>query len=74
MKPRATCLRARTAYSDASPDPVPKTPVSELLEALKSLKSLQETVGKHDQVLTRILDRLDSIDGRLAALEKAVKS
>ena len=50
-----------------------KTPVSELLEALKSLKSLQETVGKHDEVLTRILDRLDSIDGRLADLEKAAE-
>jgi len=52
---------------------VPKTPVSELLEALRSLKSLQETVRKHDEVLTRILDRLDSIDDRLAALETASK-
>ena len=51
-----------------------KTPVSELLEALKSLKSLQEIVGKHDEVLTRILDRLDRIDDRLAALEKAPRS
>jgi hypothetical protein len=55
------------------PEPVPKTPVSDLLEALKSLKSLQETVGKHDEVLTRILDRLDSIDRRIAAFEKTVK-
>jgi hypothetical protein len=52
---------------------VSKTPLSELLEALKSLKSLQETVGKHDEVLTRILDRLDSIDERLAAFEKAAE-
>jgi hypothetical protein len=52
---------------------VPKTPVSELLEALRSLKSLQETVGKHDEVLIRILDRLDSLDERIIAIEKASK-
>lgn len=74
MKRRATCPRARTVYYGAFPDPVAKTPLSELLEALKSLKSLQETVGKHDEVLTRILDRLDSIDERLAAFEKGAGS
>ena len=73
MKRRAICPRVPTAYYCASPDPVSKTPLSELLEALKSLKSLQETVGKHDEVLTRILDRLDSIDERLAAFEKTAE-
>jgi hypothetical protein len=73
VKRPATCRPARIAYYGAFPDPVSKTPLSELLEALKSLKSLQETVGKHDEVLTRILDRLDSIDERLAAFEKAAE-
>jgi hypothetical protein len=35
---------------------------------------VQETVGKHAEVLTRILDRLDSIDKRIAAVEKTDKS
>jgi hypothetical protein len=50
-----------------------KTPISELLEALKSLKSLQDIVGKHDEALNRIADRLESIDKRLAALEENKK-
>jgi hypothetical protein len=50
---------------------VPKTPIDELLEALKSL---QETVGKHDEVLTRILDRLDHIDQRITVFEKTARS
>jgi hypothetical protein len=52
---------------------VPKTPIADLLEALKSLKSLQETVGKHDEVLSRILDRLDDIDKRIPSAEKTAK-
>jgi len=50
-----------------------KTPISELLEALKSLKGLQDIVGKHDEALNRIADRLESIDKRLAALEEDKK-
>jgi hypothetical protein len=53
---------------------VPKTPISDLFEALKSLKNLQETVGKHEDVLNRILERLDRIDERIAAVEKIAKS
>ena len=53
---------------------MPKTPISDLLEALKSLKSLQETVGKHDDVLSRILDRLERIEERIAAVEKIASS
>ena len=65
---------ARTACYGASPETVPKTPISDLLEALKVLKSLEETVGKHDEALTRILDRLDGIDARIAAFANTVKS
>ena len=53
---------------------MPKTPINDLLEALKSLRSLQETVGKHDKVLSRILDLLDRIDKRIAAIEKVAGS
>jgi hypothetical protein len=53
---------------------VSRTPISDLLEALKALKSLQETVRKHDAVLSRILDRLDEIDKRPAARKKGRKS
>jgi hypothetical protein len=53
---------------------VPKTPIGDLLVALKNLKELQETVGKHDEVLNRILDRLDSMDERLSPFEKSSKS
>lgn len=73
MNRRASFRQAQTACFGAS-EPVPKTQISDLLEALKALKSLQETIGKHDEVLSRILDRLDSIDNRIAAVEKTVKS
>ncbi len=53
---------------------MPKTPISDLLDALKSLRDLQQTVGKHDEVLNRILDRLDSMDERISTAEKNVKS
>jgi hypothetical protein len=53
---------------------VPRTPISDLLEALKALKSLQETVRKHDEVLSRILDRLDQIDQRPVVRKKARRS
>ena len=51
-----------------------RTPISDLLEALKAIKSLQETVRKHDAVLSRILDRLDEIDKRPAARKKSGKA
>jgi len=73
VKRRASFRQAQTACYAAS-EPVPKTQISDLLEALKALKSLQETIGKHDAALNRILDRLDSVDNRIAALEKTVKS
>lgn len=53
---------------------MPKTSIDDLLEALKSLRSLQETVGKHDKVLSRILDLLDGIDKRIAAIERSAGS
>ncbi len=74
MKRPATFQLAQTACYGAFPEPVPKTPVSDLLEALKALKSLQETVGKHDEVLSQILDLLDSIDKRITAIETTGKS
>jgi uncharacterized coiled-coil protein SlyX len=52
---------------------VAKTPISELIKALNVLKSLQETVGKHEQVIEKILDRLDAFDERLTEFEKARK-
>jgi hypothetical protein len=38
-KTRRPCPRARTVCYGAFPDPVPKTPISDLVEALKDLKS-----------------------------------
>ncbi len=53
---------------------MPKTTINELLEAIQSLKSLQDTVGKHDKLFGRLIDLIESIDRRLAALQKARKA
>jgi len=53
---------------------VSRTPINRLIEALEALKSLQETVRKHDAVLSRVLDRLDEIERRPAAREKSRKA
>jgi hypothetical protein len=46
---------------------VAKEPIGDtILRALSTIDELLETVGKHDQILTKL-------DDRLAALEKAKK-
>ena len=51
-----------------------KEPVGDtLLRAVATIDQLLETVGKHDQILTRLVDLLTQMDKRLSALEKAKK-
>ncbi len=43
-----------------------RTPISDLVEALKAIKTLQETVLRHDETLSRILDRIEKIEAERA--------
>jgi uncharacterized coiled-coil protein SlyX len=53
---------------------VAKEPIGDtILRAISTIDELLETVGKHDQILTKLADRLAEMDERMAALEKAKK-
>jgi hypothetical protein len=54
--------------------PVAKTPIGDkLIRALETIDELYETVGKHDEILNKLADRLAEMERRLAAVEKAEK-
>jgi hypothetical protein len=54
---------------------VAKTPIGDtLIRALATVDELQETVGKHAQVLNLLTDKMAEMDKRLAVIEKAIKS
>ncbi len=42
-----------------------------ILRAIATINELVETVGKHDQILTKLADKLAEMDERLAELERA---
>jgi hypothetical protein len=48
--------------------------IDDLIGALETVRILQDTVGKHDRLLTAILDRLDEIGRRLDEIEKGARS
>ena len=48
---------------------MPKTTIDELLNAIETVRILKETVAKHDRAIERVLDKLDLIERRLAAIE-----
>jgi uncharacterized coiled-coil protein SlyX len=48
---------------------VPDKTIDELLEAIETVQILKDTLGKHEQLITRIADRLDAIEERLRRLE-----
>ena len=48
--------------------------IDELLEAIETVKILQETLDKHDKLFVRIGDKLDEIERRLDAVEAAGRS
>ena len=51
-----------------------KLPIGDrLIRALATIDELQETVGKHEQALTILADKLAEISKRLATVEKAGK-
>ena len=51
-----------------------KEPIGDtILRAIATIDELVETVGKHDQILTKLADRQAEMNKRLAALEKAKK-
>jgi hypothetical protein len=53
---------------------VAKVPAGdELLRALATIDKLQETVGKHAEVLNILLDRLAQMDKRISAVERTRK-
>ena len=43
---------------------------SRILRALATIDELQETIGKHDKILTRLADRLTILADRLAETDK----
>ena len=45
-----------------------------ILRALATIDELQETVGKHAQVLGILADKMAELDKRLAAIEQAMNS
>lgn len=52
-----------------------KTPIGDrLIRAIATIDELQDTVGKHAQVLTRLADKMAEMEKRLAAIETAIKS
>jgi hypothetical protein len=54
---------------------VAKAPIGDrLIRALATIEELQETVGKHDEILSRLADRLTEMEKRLGAVERAEKS
>lgn len=48
--------------------------IDELLEAIEAVHILKDALGKHEQVITRIADRLERIEARLGRLEAATGS
>jgi hypothetical protein len=53
---------------------VAQVPIGDrLILALATIDKLQETVGKHAAMLSKLGERLDDVDKRLAAIEKAIK-
>lgn len=52
-----------------------KTPIGDrLVRAIATIDELQETLGKHAQILSKLADKMAEMDKRLAAVEKAYKS
>ena len=45
-----------------------------LVRALASIDELQETVGKHDEILTKLVDLISEMNQRLAIIGKAANS
>jgi uncharacterized coiled-coil protein SlyX len=53
---------------------VAKAPIGDrLIRALATIDELQETIGKHEQVLGILADKLAEMEQRVAAIEKAEK-
>jgi uncharacterized coiled-coil protein SlyX len=53
---------------------VAKEPIGDtILRAIATIEELVKTVGDHDQILTKVADRLAEIDERLTDIEKAQK-
>jgi hypothetical protein len=54
---------------------VAQAPIGDrLIQALVTIDELQETVGKHAQVLSILADKIAEMDKRLAVIEKAKKA
>jgi uncharacterized coiled-coil protein SlyX len=54
---------------------VARAPIGDrLIRALATIDELEETIGKHTQILSKIADKMAEMDKRLAAVEKAIKS
>jgi hypothetical protein len=53
---------------------VAKTPVGDrLIRALETIDELQETVGKHALVLSKLAEPMTEMDKRLSTVKKAAK-
>ena len=43
--------------------------IDDLLKAIETVQILQDTIAKHDQLLGRIIDKLEAFEKRLAVVE-----
>jgi uncharacterized protein Yka (UPF0111/DUF47 family) len=50
---------------------VAKTTIDELLAAIELVRILQQTIGKHDQAIAQIIDRIEQVEKRLDDLPEA---
>jgi uncharacterized coiled-coil protein SlyX len=50
---------------------VARAPIGDrLIRALATIDELQETIGKHTQILSKIADKMAEMDKRLTAVER----
>ncbi len=47
-----------------------KTTIDELLATIELVRILQQTIGKHDQAITQIIDKIEQVERRLDELAK----
>lgn len=48
--------------------------IDELIDAIETVGRLRDTLGKHELLITKIVDKLEEVETRLGALEAAQRS
>jgi hypothetical protein len=47
----------------------PVTPSNEILQAIEAMKDLKNVVAKHDEVIDRLITRIEQLEARLKAVK-----